>query len=240
MAIPKYLVTGTGRCGTLFMANLLTSMGFPCSHEAIFTPMGIEWAREVMDGRRPIENSRISEGKRCLPDDPDVEFVAESSYMAAPFLKEFDFRVIHVVRNPLNVVASLVGKGFRQFSSKTPTDFEEDPDHFRYEKFIYENVPELGEDISPLERGCLFYVRWNEMIEKSGRVSLFHRVEDGIDDIKDFFGFKGEGCYENRRCNSVELRRDWGMSEIKNPDIKGQIAEMAKRYGYDIGLKKIF
>lgn len=240
MPTPKYLITGTGRCGTLFVANLLTSMGFPCSHEAIFTPMGIEWAREVMDGKRPCENSRISEGKRCIPEDPNSEFVAESSYMAAPFLKELDTQVIHVVRNPLDVVASLVGDGFKQFSSKTPTNFEDDPAHFEYEKFMYEHVPELGGDMTQLERGCMFYVRWNEMIEKSGKVSLFHRIEDETDRVRDFLRFSGETYYENRRCNSVESRRKWELSEIRNTRIKEQIFEMSRRYGYDIGVRKIF
>ena len=36
----KYLVTGTGRSGTVYMARLLTSLGIPCSHEMIFDYRG--------------------------------------------------------------------------------------------------------------------------------------------------------------------------------------------------------
>ena len=31
-----FLVTGTGRCGTVYMAELLTSLGIPCGHESLF------------------------------------------------------------------------------------------------------------------------------------------------------------------------------------------------------------
>jgi hypothetical protein len=34
----RYLVVGTGRCGTVYMAKLLSSVGVPCGHEATVTP----------------------------------------------------------------------------------------------------------------------------------------------------------------------------------------------------------
>ena len=232
----KYVVTGTGRCGTLFMANLLTSMGLPCTHEAVFTTEGWDYAWEVMNDFKPAINSRISRGDNLS--DYEIDTVAESSYMAAPFLGRLNAGVIHVVRNPFKVVGSLVGHGFRQFSQNSPTDFEDDPYHFAYEKFIYENLPELSDECSQVDRACLFYVRWNEMIEKSGKVELFHRIEDGTEPIKRHFRFEGE-CYENKTCNSAaEKSRRWSFSEIKNQDLRVRFLEITERYGYGSEIRK--
>lgn len=225
-----HIVTGTGRCGTLFMANLLTSMGFPCSHEGVFTVGGLGAAREVLGGLRPWGSSGISEGARCLP--RGGEFVADSSYMAAPFLGHFDAAVIHVVRNPLNVVASLTGGFFRQFAGIEPTEYEDRPDHHLYEGFIYDTLPELGREMPQLDRACLFYVLWNEMIERSGKVSLFHRIEDDTGPVRGFFGFSGRGYYRNTRCNSVPERREWSPDELQDGGIRDRLLGMAARYGY--------
>jgi hypothetical protein len=34
----SFVVTGVGRSGTGYTAKLLTRLGFPCSHEAVFFP----------------------------------------------------------------------------------------------------------------------------------------------------------------------------------------------------------
>lgn len=231
----KYIVTGTGRCGTLFMANLLTSMGFPCSHEAIFTPKGFYWAKEVIDGLRPLENSEISKGDNLS--EGATKIVAESSYMAAPFLKKIDKEVIHVVRNPFKVIASLTGNFFKLFTKEYPVSFESDPLHFQYEDFIYKNMPEIANEETQLDRGCLYYIRWNEMIENSGKTTIFHRIEDGNEKIKKFFGFKG-AHYDNSKCNSTEsFSTNWTISQIKNQKIKHQMIDIIKRYKYSAKIK---
>ena len=40
----EYLVTGTGRCGTVNLAMTLTSVGVPCSHERFFNGNSLEEA----------------------------------------------------------------------------------------------------------------------------------------------------------------------------------------------------
>ena len=46
----QYAITGTGRSGTVYLANLLTSAALPCGHESIFTPWGY---REAGPSGRP-------------------------------------------------------------------------------------------------------------------------------------------------------------------------------------------
>jgi hypothetical protein len=172
----RYLVTGTGRSGTVYLANLLTSASIPCGHEAIFTPGGLPEARARLEGRTPINVSDISLAS-CgdwLPS--TAELAAESSYMAAPFLDDpllAGTCIIHVVRHPLQVISSfVVGLGY--FYEPYPTDF--------WQEFIYAYLPELRQDWHPLERAALYYVRWNRVIEERshGKKRFFVRIEDGI------------------------------------------------------------
>jgi len=80
----RFVVTGTGRCGTAYLAALFRQIRIPCGHETVFGPDGPqEWG-----GRQ-----------------------GDSSWMAAPFLP-LDGKVFHLLRNPLAVADSLVGIGF--------------------------------------------------------------------------------------------------------------------------------
>jgi hypothetical protein len=225
----QYVVTGTGRCGTLFMANLLTSMRLPCGHEAVFTVRGMDWAVLVMMDRRFPRNSLISRGDNLS--DYEVELVADSSFMAAPFLKRINCPVIHVVRSPIGVVASMTGGAFKNFADKGPSYFEDLPEHNRYEKFIYDKLPELGGEMSQLDRACLFYVGWNRMIEESGKAVIRHRIEDDVSDVKKLLGYEGH-TYENTSCNSFGMHNEWSPEDLESSVIRSDLEEMMKRYGY--------
>lgn len=81
----KYLVIGTGRCGTGYMSQLLTACGVKCGHEEYFNPY-----------RKADEQ----EFKRVQ---------AESSWLALKHPWSFKGRkVIHVMRDPLKTWASLM------------------------------------------------------------------------------------------------------------------------------------
>jgi hypothetical protein len=227
----EYIVTGTGRCGTLFMANLLTSMEIPCGHEAIFTTRGMDWVSLVLDGKRNPRSSSISIGDN-LSDVYDGELMADSSFMAAPYLKRIDAKVIHVVRNPINVISSMIGDAFRNFENSKPTHFADLGDHHRYEKFIYDNLKDLEKEMPQIDRACLFYVGWNRMIEDSAKIVLRHRIEDEVSEIKKLFSYEGE-TYENTSCNSfADLNKEWIIDEIESSAIRSELEEMAKKYGY--------
>ena len=80
----RLLITGTGRCGTRFLAKAITQAGVPCSHEVAFTP----------------DRHGFRDGE-----------VAEASWLAAPFVQPRDVYVVHVVRNPLSQIRSRRDKG---------------------------------------------------------------------------------------------------------------------------------
>jgi hypothetical protein len=95
----KYIVTGTGRCGTMFFAKYLTSAGINCGHELIFTNSGVEAANKNL-----LINNNVQ---------------ADSSYMAAPYLSHSllkNAKIVHLVRDPIKVLNSFVS-GYVYFLS---------------------------------------------------------------------------------------------------------------------------
>lgn len=79
----KLLVTGTGRCGTGYMARCFSRLGLLCGHEEVFTPYG------------PVKE-RMS------------KWHGESSWLAAPYVDGLKgVRIINVVRDPYRVLDSM-------------------------------------------------------------------------------------------------------------------------------------
>lgn len=84
----KMVVTGTGRCGTGYMAKVLSGAGLPCGHEEVFGPHG--W-------------------------NPHSKLPADSSWLAVPFLPVLEMAhcsIVQVYRNPGAVISSLLGIKF--------------------------------------------------------------------------------------------------------------------------------
>lgn len=82
----RVVVTGSGRCGTKYISQLLTAAGVRCGHEQVWNA--------TKAGHWPA----------------DLE--ADSSWMAAAQLDTVDVPVVLLVRHPLAVVKSFVEIGF--------------------------------------------------------------------------------------------------------------------------------
>lgn len=234
----QYVVTGTGRSGTVYMAKLLTSMGVPCGHECVFNRFGVENAQHLLENPEKIRTSLVS-GDSWLPDGNDI--VADSSYMAAPYLDEAflaETDVIHAVRHPLRVISSFV-KDLGYFWGTTVKS--------SYETFIYGGIPELYQEMRPIERACIFYVRWNLRIERA----MMHRpndyfrfrVEDPVDALLERLGKeKPADLFNNRKANTMQKgKKPFLLKDIPDGEAKDEFVEMGLRYGYDMDLKlKLF
>lgn len=81
----RFVVTGSGRCGTTWLSRALTRVGVPTGHEEVFNPWSPEW--------------------------PD-HLRGEVSWVAACKLEYVTNPVALLVRHPLAVVKSLVEIGF--------------------------------------------------------------------------------------------------------------------------------
>jgi len=232
----ELLVVGTGRCGTVFMARILTSLGIPCGHESIFSFGGMKPARRVLEGKVQPRLSHVSTYnilRHCRIGqwvDPR-NIVAESSYLAAPFLLDpllENVPVIHVVRHPLKVVSSFV-KDFHYFKRKNH--------RAAWEGFIYSHFPDLNKLRPPLEVACAFYVWWNEMIEKSctERRYLFQKIEEMPSN--QFFDFIVQQPRTDVFCDSLvntnkHRKVNFLVDDIPEGVIKDQFVDMMTRYGY--------
>jgi len=246
----QYLVVGTGRCGTVFLAKFLSSVGISCSHEGIFSFDGLDSALDRMSGKKPISMSHIAKlasnweednGVSWFKDKTSSEIVAESSYMAAPFLSHpslAETKIIHVVREPMQVVNSFL-EGFRYFRDEAINEkYLGD-----YHKFIYKHTPEVGDSMDCISRAALYYVEWNEMIERLSKSHNYyrHRIEDSLNKLLDFIGSDCKKYYNNQRSNHKEgcPKRYQKTSEISIMPIRERLEAMYSRYYLKRGRLKI-
>lgn len=203
----KYVVTGTGRCGTGYAARLLSSAGVPCGHEALYGLSGPDFqAAEATD--------------------PGI--AADSSWLAAPFLKHLPdgVQVLHLVRHPQMVVDSLMRIRF----------FSGDVSRYQpYLDFARRHLRFLNKFETELEKAAYFWLVWNRLIEVNApRGTPVVRVEQGADAILAALGIEpGErDLFDDKYYNTHgDLTRTWDLNELPI-NILGEMAEMAGRYGY--------
>jgi hypothetical protein len=86
----RFIITGWGRSGTGYIADVLRRLGVTCGHEWVFKPDGPEWEHRWGD----------------------------ASWLAAPHLEHFEGPIIHLVRHPYKVAESLIGIGM--FERESP------------------------------------------------------------------------------------------------------------------------
>jgi hypothetical protein len=148
-----FVVTGTPRSGTSYMSSLLRELGYDCAHERCFDPWHVTFAEERADTCR----------------------WGDSSWLAVPYLEDLppSTRVVHVVRNPVDSINSIIGTG--------QLDWPHD-----YRAFIAHHW-RGNRDWWPAELsqpGQEFWRDWNARIECSGRVHARVKLEAIADEIE--------------------------------------------------------
>lgn len=214
------------------MARLLTSLEIPCGHEAVFDWRGYLWAQKRLDGQERLQCSNASTMQlrdghyNPIPEWVDTSrIVAESSYMAAPFLRSQILRgtsLVHVVRNPVDVINSFCNY-LHYFQSPIASN--------TYEQFIYRHVPDLRGEMSQYARAAMYYVEWNRMIEAASPAVVF-RIEDAPTPVLSFLGKSGNH-FDDRTVNTQKQPGVKSFSVDRLPDwARKPLVEMAERYGY--------
>jgi hypothetical protein len=166
---PRLIVTGSQHSATAYTATLLTRLGCPCGHEAVFNPdnlrrraarlgVGIlqyllaqvRTPRRVDVFMRPLD-VRVDE---TLPWPAGLE--ADSSWLAAPYLASLPDGtvVLHQVRDPLAVLRSLVRRRFARPSV--------------YRAFAAQHVSGLSGSL--VQQSMQYWTAWNQMIEAACRL----------------------------------------------------------------------
>lgn len=198
----KLLVTGTGRCGTHWFAECLRRAGVPATHEHAFG--------QTLDGAQRA-------------------WKAEVAWPAAAYLPVAGAEVVHLVRHPLDTIASRMARG--TFAEVPPS-----PDQAKLGAWAAARCPLIRDGKTHLERAALHWVGWNQMIEPYA--DYFLRVEEVVpDDITQL----AQVINSNARLDVLppaihtsqhpELTWD-DLSHQARPEVIRRVAELAERYGY--------
>lgn len=200
----RVIITGSGRCGTAYMAHVLSVSGLACSHERVFHHDGPgvwEWQR------------------------------FESSWMAAPFLEGFDGSVVHLVRDPLAVVNSLVGIGF--FDENLEVHGVNVAEIHAPLREYARRFLDLPDD--PVEAAMAYVVAWNRMVEPYADMRV--RVEDADGETFQSIARLG-GAHHGapdfaamlgRVPTNINSRR---RAELTWDDMTDDVKKLAVDYGY--------
>lgn len=146
----RFVITGTGRNGTGYAAQLFTAAGLRCGHEEVFTVKPGRGERAaarsgiVARAKEPLGRLREDGRRRRAPFDGDA------SWMAAPRLKSFAGTSLLQLRHPIPVVRSFMGSRF--FSEPAP--------HNVQHRFAAAYLSPTGDDVVDAMR---WWVLWNEM-----------------------------------------------------------------------------
>jgi hypothetical protein len=240
-----YLITGTGRCGTVYCAKYLSAAGIPCGHEAIFDYRGLGAALGRLSGLEPVSLSDASQ-MRVHPDGTITrleayvdsgQLRAESSYLAAPYLNHDclkDTQMVHVVRHPVAVIQSFCHY-LDYFSYHMPCPWNEITR--RYENVIYAVVPELmNSALSPVERCAMYYIRWNGMIQDllKNRNHLFLKIEDASVKLGEFIGRTAPAVQQDENTFYKKNCKKFSPDDLSSRLVRSELETYAKELGYSL------
>jgi hypothetical protein len=222
---------GTIRVGRLFMTYrreidfIIT--GAPRSGTSyiarILSYLGIECGHESMFNPWEIRYEQIRFDARKWGD---------SSWLAAPFLEKLPrvTKVFHIVRDPLETINSIIGTGQIDW----PSDYRTFLAHHCWGDGSY-----WPTDIRTAAQE--FWVKWNSMIEGSGRVTSRFQVESVgqalhhiVTNIQPGFHLSQDRLKEAWKAvpTTYNTRPKQSGHLLTQSDLKQECILMLKRYGY--------
>lgn len=230
----KFVVAGTGRSGTAYIARLLTAAGVPTGHERWFTWVPGIGDRQTIDrtgcGRGKAWPSRLKEEirRRRQP------IMGDASWLAVPRLDRFDGRVFLQVRDPLAVIASYVAMRFFDFSAVQKKSV--------WQVFALQHFDPTGDSVVDAAR---WWVTWNQRALRFA--DRWWRLEDLDEaelasiltqlDIPDASQRAAGAFAQVDRTNTAEQRGHgragltWGDIHA---DVRMEVTELALFFGYPV------
>lgn len=227
----QVIITGCGRSGTNYMAEVLSAAGLRCGHERAFTVLGPQTA-------------------------PELE--AESSWYAAPYLDRMDesTKVLHVARNPSRVVHSFYRIGLCAIDPWHHFTFGQPPFmlalkyNVRWHRYrrrwqsvmahrylLWEHTTCM-QSSNEVDRLWGYWWQWNALVERTaanGRHPYLRvRLEDldaSLPRIRDFLGLPAELVPRPPANQKTGYR----MRPIHWTPMPEEVRSLARRYGYGEG-----
>lgn len=210
----RFLITGTGRSGTGYISKLLAKVQLATGHEAVFNPGTL---RELRSELAPQWDA----------------YRGEASWMAAPFLGHPEIKplpTVQLVRNPLDIVRSLVGMGFFKGGVHEP-----------YLAYAEQTLGIKLREMDYTEAACTFIVKWTEMIEAHNLPRF--RVED-LEDPNVFWEMlkvllEGATPDKSKIIEAVATTPKNVNSRPRDEsvtwdDVTPELRDLAKRWGYEV------
>jgi hypothetical protein len=233
--LPRFVVTGCARSGTLFTASALAALGHPCGHEALFTP-------------------------ECTGVPAFGDARGDVSWLAAPFLDRLPAGtiVVHQVRTPLAAIRSMLGvrmfqtrphplMGLRYRLQHYHVRFARPITNPRFVRFAAVHCPRAFEPAREIDRAARYWVDWNRRIEDAASSAglPYHRVR--VEDLDDaalvaldhllggraddreasrILSMLGTETHRARRVPPVTLE------DLGDPSLRDELVALATRYGY--------
>ena len=212
-ALPRrnFVVCGAARSGTGYTSMALTALGHRCGHEMVFDPF------------------------KHVPQFDDLQ--GDSSWLALPYLDDLpDGAVIfHQVRDPLEVIRSLVG--IRMLTAPSS-----------HLDFIAEHAPEVIDQPDEISRCMAYWVVWNRRIARHAdgkRPYVGYRLEDLEPAVfSQFAGLLGSvqppEVVERRLevvSNDYNTRRRYEsvtMATLPDGELKDELVDLAEEVGYEL------
>ena len=205
---PRFAIIGTGRCGTGYVAESLTSVGFRFGHEDYYTPSGPKLRNRHRHFRA----------------------IGDVSWLAVPFLPDPDVQAAHVVRHPVDVIGSFYRIGFfdsqwyerhRRFVdfARRHFEFSEDPLHSSLRWYLEWNA--RCEGITAL--------RWRVEDFEVERAAIVNWL--GAPAVTAPFDVSRR---TNSRDRLAEIDEEGVRRRIESFEEYEKLCIMAARYGYSI------
>jgi len=232
----KIIITGTGRCGTLYLSKLLSFCNIFCGHETIFDHSSWNKILQRIYGNEELSLSKIA--KKNYGDYlKDNIIVGDSSYMAMPYLDMNIFNdcfFIHVIRNPIDVINSFC-HNMNYFYDEPYSNIDEF--NRKYINFIYKHVPDIKKYKNPYERAACFYLYWNDKIEKKlkNKNKIKIKIEEvGIKkDLENFLNFDIPKEFLMLDNNITKNINKFNIKYIKDKKIKEDIISFCEKHEYN-------
>ena len=203
----RFIITGTGRCGTGFLATAMLFCRVRCGHEEMFTPDGM------------IRNPFLR---------------GDASWLAAPFLDQVAAYKLHLVRHPLDVINSMVGirlfddedvteerKPYQEFIREHSTAWDEASPVERAMRFYVE----WNRKIEPYahKRVRVEDVSGADLVDMFRYAGAMHapwEIQARLDDVP--------------RDVNTRTRAELAWADLPDGELRAELELMAKEYGYDI------
>lgn len=228
---PRFVVTGTGRNGSTYIARLLTASGVPCGHEDWFGLRAGLRDNQIMP-RYTIKAELASPALRLHEEyrRRRQPLLGDASWLAVPRLPRFRGLVLLQTRDPILSIASMVA--IRMFTRPR-----------RYLRFIQSHFDSTGNDLTDAMR---WWVIWNQRARDYATHT--YRLEDldqaHLTELLDIIGVPQPSAAARRAFHAVDhpihtahdrggepYRLSW--DDLPDGTDKEALTHYAKELGYD-------